>query len=318
MKPKVSIIVPNYNHEKYLKQRLDSVFNQTYSNFEVILLDDASTDNSREILSQYAKHTKVRHCVFNETNSGNTFAQWNKGIALSKGDYIWIAESDDFCETHFLEKLIEPLINDSSIALVYCQSHRVNNNGKVTGNWITHTAGFKDHPFQNDFVMDGNVFIERYLIHKNVMPNVGAVLINKTYLHNITPLVFKPFMAYNADWFYYTQLICNAKVAFIASSFNYFRYHENSVIAKADDQRGRLKLYKMELQMKAFMFQFLKSKTPENLEIMRTQYTLAKNKLKYEIAQVYIENKCYLKSILSVLNNASLLKKVILTIYKKA
>jgi glycosyltransferase involved in cell wall biosynthesis len=87
-KPLISVIVPNYNHEKYLKQRLESVFNQTYVNFEVILLDDFSTDSSTNILSEYAKNPKVSHCVFNETNSGNTFVQWNKGIALAKGDYI--------------------------------------------------------------------------------------------------------------------------------------------------------------------------------------------------------------------------------------
>ena len=93
--PLISIIVPNYNHEKYLKQRLESVFNQTYSNFEVILLDDCSTDSSLNILAEYIKNSKVSHCIFNEANSGNTFIQWNKGISLAKGDYIWIAESDD-------------------------------------------------------------------------------------------------------------------------------------------------------------------------------------------------------------------------------
>ena len=67
--PLVSIIVPNYNHEKYLKQRLDSIFNQTYSNFEVILLDDCSSDSSQTILLEYAKNPKVSYCIFNEFNS---------------------------------------------------------------------------------------------------------------------------------------------------------------------------------------------------------------------------------------------------------
>ena len=66
--PLISVIVPNFNHVKYLTQRLNSIFNQTYSNFEVILLDDCSTDNSREILSKYARNKKVSHCVFNENN----------------------------------------------------------------------------------------------------------------------------------------------------------------------------------------------------------------------------------------------------------
>ncbi len=94
--PFVSIIVPNYNHEKYLRQRLDSIYGQTYKNYEVILLDDCSSDDSRTILNEYRDRYPDRtRCEFNETNSGGVFRQWRKGISLAKGDYIWIAESDD-------------------------------------------------------------------------------------------------------------------------------------------------------------------------------------------------------------------------------
>jgi glycosyltransferase involved in cell wall biosynthesis len=160
--PLVSIIVPNYNHKKYLVQRLECVFNQTYPDFEVILLDDCSSDKSQEILLEYAKNPKVSHCVFNDTNSGNTFVQWNKGIALAKGDYIWIAESDDFCELNFLEELIQPVLQDQEITLVYCQSNRVDEAGKITGSWLNHTDNLDASLFLTDFVMDGNEFIERF------------------------------------------------------------------------------------------------------------------------------------------------------------
>ncbi len=177
--PLVSIIVPNYNHEKYLVQRLECIFNQTYSNFEVILLDDCSSDKSREILLGYAKNPRVSHCVFNTTNSGNTFIQWNKGIELAKGDYIWIAESDDFCELNFLEELIQPVLNDHKIKLVYCQSNKVDEMGKITGSWLNHTDNLDASLFLTSFVMDGNEFIERFLIHKNVIPNASGVLFQK-------------------------------------------------------------------------------------------------------------------------------------------
>ena len=71
--PLISIIVPNYNHEKYLKQRLECIFNQSYFNFEVILLDDCSLDKSQEILLEYGKNPKVSHCVFNEVSNGKFF-----------------------------------------------------------------------------------------------------------------------------------------------------------------------------------------------------------------------------------------------------
>ena len=66
--PQVSIIIPNYNHAKYLPQRLESVYNQTYQDFEVILLDDCSNDDSVTILNTYAKHPKTSHVVFNVFN----------------------------------------------------------------------------------------------------------------------------------------------------------------------------------------------------------------------------------------------------------
>ena len=69
MLPLVSIIVPNYNHAKFLQKRLDSIFNQTYKNFEAILLDDCSEDNSQEILKKFKDHPKVSNIIFNESNS---------------------------------------------------------------------------------------------------------------------------------------------------------------------------------------------------------------------------------------------------------
>ena len=73
--PNVSVIVPNYNHEQYLQQRIESIVNQTYQDFELILLDDFSTDNSRDILNLYRNHPKVSKIVFNEKNSGSPFKQ---------------------------------------------------------------------------------------------------------------------------------------------------------------------------------------------------------------------------------------------------
>ena len=66
MSPLVSVIIPSYNHEKFLKERIDSVLNQTFQDFELIILDDLSPDNSREIIESYRAHPKVSHIIFNE------------------------------------------------------------------------------------------------------------------------------------------------------------------------------------------------------------------------------------------------------------
>ena len=174
----ISVIVPNFNHEKYLAFRLDSIFNQTYSNFEVILLDDCSTDNSRQILSEYARNEKVSHCIFNEINTGNTFKQWAKGIDLAKGELIWIAESDDFCELNFLEEVVKPLLDDKEVVMSYCQSNKVDENNNLTGNWISYTQNIdSQNMFLANFTMQGNLFLEQFLIDRNVIPNVSAVVL---------------------------------------------------------------------------------------------------------------------------------------------
>src|SRR5258708_2534765 len=95
--PTASVIIPNYNHARYLRKRIDSVVGQTYQNFELILMDDCSTDESRSILSEYVKDPRVR-IELNEKNSGSTFKQWNKGVALARGQYVWVAESDDYAD----------------------------------------------------------------------------------------------------------------------------------------------------------------------------------------------------------------------------
>src|SRR3984957_7238976 len=101
--PKVSVVIPSYNHARFLRRRVDSVLQQTYQDFELILLDDCSCDNSREILSAYTGDPRAR-MEFNAVNSGSTFKQWNKGVRLARGEYVWIAESDDYSDTRFLER----------------------------------------------------------------------------------------------------------------------------------------------------------------------------------------------------------------------
>src|SRR5690554_2065895 len=128
---KVSVIIPSYNHCAFLEERLVSVFNQTYQDFEVILLDDASTDTSQELLKAYANHPKVSHVIFNTANSGSVFKQWIRGIELAIGEYIWIAESDDFAESTFLEATVGVLDEKDNLGLVFADTTKVDAKGNI-------------------------------------------------------------------------------------------------------------------------------------------------------------------------------------------
>ena len=110
-KPFVSIVMATYNGEKYIKKQLDSILNQTYSNFELIICDDCSTDNTRHILEYYSKKDDRVRLIFNNKNLGVT-KNFEQGIKLTKGDYIAIADQDDIWREDKLEILLKEIKNN--------------------------------------------------------------------------------------------------------------------------------------------------------------------------------------------------------------
>ena len=166
--PTVSVIVPNYNHQAFLKQRLDSILNQTYQDFEMLLLDDCSPDNSRDILEAYAEEDDRITCHFNEVNSGSTFAQWNKGVALAKGEFIWIAESDDYCDSTLLEKLVSKMELDEKLGIAFAQSYIVDEKSEIINSFNeNYKFIFKSDRWESDFRIDGKQECAHYLIFSN-------------------------------------------------------------------------------------------------------------------------------------------------------
>src|ERR1700740_345808 len=152
--PKVSIVVPNYNHAKYLRQRIESVLTQTYRDFEVILLDDCSTDESRTILREYTSDKRVR-LEFNEVNSGSPFKQWKKGLEMASGKYIWIAESDDYANPRLLERLVAVLESDPAVVFAYCRSSVVEEGGTVAGFVDSRLRHLEPQRWTADFCAEG-------------------------------------------------------------------------------------------------------------------------------------------------------------------
>ena len=175
-RPKVSVVVPNYNHALYLRQRLDSIINQEFQDFEVIILDDVSTDNSRKVIQPYARYPAFRF-LFGETRSGSVFKQWQKGLASARGEYIWFAESDDCSSPYFLSQLLPVLESDKSLGLVYCQSYLVDPSSRVFGDAVQWTDDLDRFRWRSNFKNSGLAEVRDYLSKKNTIPNASAVLI---------------------------------------------------------------------------------------------------------------------------------------------
>jgi len=111
-KPTISVVVPIYNVEKYLKKCVDSIINQSYHNLEIILVDDGSPDNSPKICDEYALlDTRIK--VIHKKNGGLSDAR-NAGIDIATGAYITFIDSDDYIEPNYMEVLLESITNNNS------------------------------------------------------------------------------------------------------------------------------------------------------------------------------------------------------------
>lgn len=223
--PEVSVIIPSYNHAPYLKQRIDSVLNQSYQDFELIILDDNSSDDSKVILMEYASHPKTTHLVFNPINSGSTFKQWKKGVQLAQGKYIWIAESDDYADKDFLCILMSAFQEHSNLILAYCQSIIVDENDTFIRvmDWADNIDKKR---WKQDYVGSAALEVNKYLSLRNTIPNASAVVFRKPIDVNILDESCLINMA--GDWVFWRRLLNNdeGKIAFFAKPYNYFREHQ--------------------------------------------------------------------------------------------
>jgi len=217
----ISVIIPNYNHAKYLDQRIQSILNQTYQNFELIILDDNSPDEgaSHRVIESYKDNPHVTHIVYNEVNSGSPFKQWDKGINLAEGTLIWIAESDDYCDTSLLEKLVYEFKNDPMLTLAYSLSCKVNQNGDKLP-----IISYKGHGVTR---LKGSDYITRYMALDNHCKNASACLFKKeAYVRSN-----KQYTTYRAggDVLFWIEIAEQGNVAIINKELNYFRQHQNKV-----------------------------------------------------------------------------------------
>lgn len=226
--PLVTVIIPNYNHALYLPQRIESVLNQTVRNIEIIILDDCSPDNSRAIIKQYANQDSRIRVLFNEQNSGSTFKQWNKGFTLARGQYIWIAESDDYAEPSFLAQLLLPLQADEQVVLAYC--HSLDVDGEAIGNRWQKFLTNLDPMWQYSFVTEGLPLVKRFLAFRNFIPNASAVLFRASSWHAVGPA--DEGYRLMGDVLFWARLLARGKLAFIVQPLNYFRTHHSNARRK--------------------------------------------------------------------------------------
>lgn len=163
--PRVSILLTCYNHLKYLPAALEGVRSQTFTDYEIIALDDGSTDGSREWLQQQ----EGLHVVFNEKNLG-TYGTLNKGLELAQGEYIAVLNDDDVWMPTKLEKQVALLDSNPKVGLVHTEGEFINGEGKV---FEGEPLGFKFPRFETgdillDLVYENKIIASAAVFRKSI------------------------------------------------------------------------------------------------------------------------------------------------------
>lgn len=231
--PTVSVIVPNYNYARYLDGRMRSIFNQTFTDYEIILLDDASTDNSADILNKYATDPRVSDVVFNEKNSGRPFDQWKRGIDIARGRYVWIAEADDLSTPDFLRRAVNALEQNPDAVIAFSGSLAIDSGGHPLDmdydRWDKHRYKKRNG---KDVAHDGRMFVIHNQYWRCHVYNASGTVFRKSAFGDGSEFMQCFPMRNSGDWLFWSVMAAKGKVVEIYDKLNIIRRHDSNQTEK--------------------------------------------------------------------------------------
>jgi glycosyltransferase involved in cell wall biosynthesis len=213
---KVSICMPTYNGEKYIKQTIDSILNQSFKDYEVIFVDDGSTDDTCKIIESY-NNKKFR--LIKEKNSGSMVKNWNRCFKYAKGEYIIFVFQDDLIAKDCLEKKVKLLDENPDVVFCYSASSIINDEGNKI---ITRRY------FNKDTIIDGKDLISRSFNRgENIFGEPSNILFRKEICDKAG--AFCDRLNYTPDLEYYLKIVKYGKVAYINEDLTNFRISSSSM-----------------------------------------------------------------------------------------
>ncbi len=245
----ISVVVPNFNYARFLRARLAAIFGQTYPVREVIVLDDASRDDSIAVAEATARewHRDIR-VIANARPSGSVFAQWRRAAEVARGEFLWIAEADDAAEPQFLEKLAGSLAGAPDAIFAFSDSRAIDAEDRTViasyRGYCAEAAG--DGALGADDVFSARGFARRFLAERNLILNASAVLWRRQALLAAFARAGDDLARFDlaGDWRLYLEALIGARaaqtggsVAYVASPLNLHRRHDASVTARTDPVR---------------------------------------------------------------------------------
>jgi glycosyltransferase involved in cell wall biosynthesis len=199
-----------------------SIQEQIFDDYEVIILDDLSTDNSREVIAEFSHYSKISNISFNDINSGSPFHQWKKGIEMAKGEWIWIAESDDWCEPSFLDSLSVMFNKGTKYSLGFCQNFAVRDDGSIIMN--------TENPKLEESI-SGEAFVERRMLNGNAINNASMAVFRKELFYKVSDRFTK--YKFCGDWLFWIEIALHGDVFISGKILDYFRKHDRDVSTEA-------------------------------------------------------------------------------------
>ena len=216
MKPTVTFVVPCYKLGHLLKECVDSILSQTYTDFEVLIMDDCSPDQTPEVARSF-QDRRVRH-VRNEPNLGH-LANYNKGIAMAQGKYVWLISADDrVLRPDVLQKYVAALDTHMNVGYV-CSSAVEIRNGQDTS-VVAYSA-------QNDrdTIYTGHQFLQKLLYSNSVV--AASAMVRKSCYDRLG--VFPLDLPYAGDWYLWCLFALHYDVAYVSEPSVAYRIHERSM-----------------------------------------------------------------------------------------
>jgi glycosyltransferase involved in cell wall biosynthesis len=220
----VSVIVASYNHAEYLVQRMGSLLAQTYENFEIIVIEDVSPDNSLEVLRQYENNPRVE-LVVRERNGGWVEVS-NQGIGLARGEFILFANCDDACQPQLLERLVAAMDANPSAAIAFCRSVLVDEHDCVLGEDFSRREAAFQRFCATDRLISG-AKMSRFLLNSCVIPNLSAALFRKRSL--VEAGGFSSEYRVCSDWDLFFRVAARHDAAYLSEPLNQFRQHPTTI-----------------------------------------------------------------------------------------
>ena len=242
---RVSVVIPNYNYARYIRARIKSILQQTYPVYEIIVLDDCSTDGSAEMAKSIVFDAKVGRpdlnikYIGNKENSGNVLKQWKKGFEEAKGDFVWIAEADDLCSRRFLEEAMKGF-SDPEVVLSYTESRLISSAGvMMTPNFRWSRDKEKTGRYKKSYIRPGVEEIEEAMAIRCTIPNVSGVVFRKSAEIPIFKYLDEAAKFQQVgDWYFYVKMLGHGKISYNKKAMNHFRIHRGSVTRKAKSKEN--------------------------------------------------------------------------------